>query len=79
MAAVRNCHSLPSETLRISCSRVSALPSQRVYLRCELGIEEYVNRWLGDDFAQVGEHARDEVLPGLWPWLRKRDSSVLAA
>jgi hypothetical protein len=33
---------------------------------------EYVNRWLGDDFAQVGEHARDEVLPGLWPWLRKR-------
>jgi hypothetical protein len=50
----------------------SAVPSQRVYLRCELGIEEYVNRWLGDDFAQVGEHARDEVLPGLWPWLRKR-------
>ncbi|MGH3244739.1 MAG: hypothetical protein ACRDOI_00775 [Trebonia sp.] len=50
----------------------SALPSQRVYLRCELGIEEYVNRWLGDDFAQVGEHARDQVLPGLWPWLRKR-------
>jgi hypothetical protein len=50
----------------------SALPSQRVYLHCELGIEEYVNRWLGDDFAQVGEHARDDVLPGLWPWLRKR-------
>jgi hypothetical protein len=50
----------------------SALPRQRVYLRCDLGIEDYVNRWLGDDYAQVGEHSRDEVLPGLWPWLRER-------
>ena len=50
----------------------SAAASQRLYLRCDLGIDEYVNRWLGDDFAQVGEHSRDEVLPGLWPWLRER-------
>jgi hypothetical protein len=57
---------------RVQLAFRSALPSQRVYLRCELGIEEYVNRWLGDDFAQVGEHARYEVLPDLWPWLRKR-------
>lgn len=50
----------------------SAAASQRIYLRCDLDIEEYVNRWLGDDFAKVGEHSRDEVLPGLWPWLQKR-------
>lgn len=50
----------------------SAAPSQRVYLRCDLDIEEYLNRWLGDDFAEVGEHSRDEVLPGLWPWLQRR-------
>jgi hypothetical protein len=50
----------------------SAAASQRVYLRCDLDIEEYVNHWLGDDFAQVGEHSRDEVLPDLWPWLRER-------
>jgi hypothetical protein len=50
----------------------SAAPIQRVYLRCDLDIAEYVNRWLGDDFAKVGAHPRDEVLPGLWPWLQKR-------
>jgi hypothetical protein len=50
----------------------SAAARQRVYLRCDLGIEEYVNRWLGDDFAQVGEHSRDEVLPDLWRWLQER-------
>jgi hypothetical protein len=50
----------------------SAAPIQRVYLRCDLDIEEYVNRWLGDDIAKVGAHPRDEVLPGLWPWLRDR-------
>lgn len=50
----------------------SAAASQRVYLRCDLDIEEYVNRWLGDDFARVGEHSRDKVQPDLWPWLRKR-------
>jgi hypothetical protein len=50
----------------------SAPASQRVYLRCDLDIEEYVNSWLGDDFAKVGEHSPDEVLPGLWPWLQRR-------
>jgi hypothetical protein len=50
----------------------SAAASQRVYLRCDLDIEEYVNRWLGDDFTKVGEHSRDEVVPGLWPWLQRR-------
>jgi hypothetical protein len=50
----------------------SAAASQRVYLRCDVDIEEYVRRWLGDDFAEVGEHPRDEVLPGLWPWLEER-------
>lgn len=49
----------------------SAAASQRVYLRCDLDIQEYAYRWLGDDFAQVGAHSRDEVVPDLWPWLRK--------
>jgi hypothetical protein len=50
----------------------SAAPRQRVYLHCDLDIGEYAHRWLGDDFAQVGEHSRDEVLLDLWPWLRER-------
>lgn len=50
----------------------SAAPVQRVYLRCDLDIREYVNRWLGDDFAKVGAHPSAEVLPGLWPWLQDR-------
>lgn len=50
----------------------SAAPSQRVFLRCQLGIDEYVHRWLGDDFARVGAHKRDRIWLDLWPWLLER-------
>lgn len=46
--------------------------SQRVYLTCDLGLEEYVRGWLGEDFAFVGGHHRDRVRPVLWPWLLER-------
>jgi hypothetical protein len=46
--------------------------SQRVYLTCNLGLEEYVRGWLGEDFAFVGGHHRDRVRPVLWPWLLER-------
>jgi hypothetical protein len=50
----------------------SAAASQRVFLHCHLGIDEYVHRWLGDDFACVGAHERDRIWPSLWPWLLER-------
>jgi hypothetical protein len=45
---------------------------QRVYLTCNLGLEEYVRGWLGEDFDYVRGHHRDEVRPILWPWLLER-------
>lgn len=45
---------------------------QRLYLHCHLPVDEYVRRWSGGDFAQVGEHSSDEVRQRLWPWLRDR-------
>jgi hypothetical protein len=45
---------------------------ERVYLTCHLDLDEYVHRWLGEDFEKVGGHHRDQVGPVLWPWLLKR-------
>lgn len=46
--------------------------SQRVYLTCDLGLDEYVHGWLGEDFAYVGGHHAGQVRPVLWPWLLER-------
>ena len=46
--------------------------AQRLFPDCHLGITEYVHRWSGNDFAQVGAHRYDEIRENLWPWLRQR-------
>jgi hypothetical protein len=51
--------------------RFAAIP-QRIYLSCDLGLNEYVRRWEGEDFAYVGGHHCDQVRPVLWPWLLER-------
>jgi hypothetical protein len=47
-----------------------APPSQRLYLHCQLGTTEYIHRWLGDDFTQVGAHHYGSIRADLWPWLQ---------
>ncbi len=44
---------------------------QRVYLTCDLDLDEYVHGWLGNDFPYIRGYHRDEV-PDLWEWLLKR-------
>ncbi|HSZ69202.1 MAG TPA: hypothetical protein VK756_02460 [Solirubrobacteraceae bacterium] len=44
----------------------------RVYLSCRLDAVTYAARWQGEDWAQVGAHQPDTILPELWPWLLKR-------
>jgi hypothetical protein len=44
----------------------------RVYLTCGLDPGEYVRRWQGEDWKQVGAHHRNHILPDLWPWLLER-------
>jgi hypothetical protein len=47
--------------------------AQRLFFPdCRLDITEYVHRWSGNDFAQVGAHRYDEIRENLWPWLRER-------
>jgi O-acetyl-ADP-ribose deacetylase len=46
--------------------------AQRLFPHCHLDITEYVHRWSGNDFAQVGAHRHDEIRENLWPWLRGR-------
>ena len=50
----------------------SASILQRVYLHCDLDLDEYVHRWLGEDFEYVRGYHCDHVRPVLWPWLRER-------
>ena len=45
---------------------------QRLYLHPDLGLTEYIHRWLGEDFARVGGHHCDHIREGLWPWLQER-------
>jgi hypothetical protein len=40
---------------------------QRVYLTCDLGLGEYVNGRLGEDFGYVGGHHCGQVRTVLWP------------
>ena len=44
---------------------------QRLYLTCDLDLDEYVHGWLGKDFAYIRGYHRDEI-PDLWEWLLKR-------
>ena len=50
----------------------SAPKRVRVYLTCTLDAATYARRWQGEDWAHVGAHHRDKVLPELWPWLLER-------
>jgi hypothetical protein len=45
---------------------------QRLYTSCRLPVAEYIRRWAGADFAQVGAHRPDQIRKGLWPWLLER-------
>lgn len=44
----------------------------RLYPHCRLEATGYVRRWVGDDFAWVGGHPRQELRSDPWPWLRSR-------
>ena len=46
--------------------------NQRFFLHGHLKITEYVHRWSGEDFAQIGAHQFDDIRKHLWPWLRER-------
>ena len=50
----------------------NATPGQRLYLHCQLGITDYIDRWSEEDFEQVGTHHPDGIRGSLWPWLRER-------
>jgi hypothetical protein len=60
----------PNPYLAYRGARTSA---QRLYLTCDLPIDEYVKRWTGEDFSFVGGHLHGEVRHSLWPWLRDRN------
>jgi hypothetical protein len=46
--------------------------AQRIFPHCHLEITEYVHRWSGNDFGQIGAHRFDHIRENLWPWLRER-------
>jgi hypothetical protein len=48
--------------------RFATVP-QRLFTRTCLEADEYVRRWSGEDFSQVGAHHHDQVRSHLWPWL----------
>jgi hypothetical protein len=50
----------------------NAHPDQRLYLDCQLEITEYIQRWTGNDFAQIRAHHHDQIRQDLWPWLQER-------
>ena len=50
----------------------NARAPQRLYTSCRLPVAEYIRRWTGADFAQVGAHRPDQIRKGLWPWLLER-------
>jgi hypothetical protein len=49
-----------------------AAPRHRLFLHCHLEITEYIRRWSGDDFTQIGAHHYEDIRGTLWPWLRER-------
>jgi hypothetical protein len=51
--------------------RFATVP-QRLFTRTCLEAGEYVRRWSGEDFSQVGAHRHDQVRSHLWPWLCER-------
>lgn len=51
--------------------RFATVP-QRLFARTCLEVDEYVRRWSGEDFSQIGAHHYDQVRSDLWPWLCER-------
>lgn len=50
----------------------NAPEAQRLYPHCRLAPADYIRRWSGKDFDQVGAHRRNRIREELWPWLRER-------
>jgi hypothetical protein len=50
----------------------NAPAAQRLYLHCHLDPSDYIRRWSGKDFDQVGAHPHNRIREDLWPWLRER-------
>ena len=46
--------------------------AQRLYPHCHLDPPDYIRRWSGTDFDQVGAHPHNRIREDLWPWLRER-------
>jgi hypothetical protein len=46
--------------------------AQRLFLHCHLPVTDYVHRWSGRDFEQIGAHRHSDIRGNLWPWLRER-------
>lgn len=46
--------------------------AQRLYPHCHLDPSDYIRRWSGKDFDQVGAHPYNRIREDLWPWLRER-------
>jgi hypothetical protein len=45
---------------------------QRLYLTPAMSVEEYVQRWAGDDGEHISQHAASTIRSDLWPWLLER-------
>lgn len=50
----------------------TAPASRRLYMSPEIDPAEYARRWEGRDAQWVGQHAREELRPVVWPWLKQR-------
>ena len=50
----------------------NAPAAQRLGPHCHLDPADYIRRWSGEDFDQVGAHPHDRIREDLWPWLRER-------
>lgn len=46
--------------------------SRRLYMSPEIDPAAYARRWSGADARWIGQHAREEVRPVVWPWLKER-------
>lgn len=46
--------------------------SRRLYMAPKIDPVEYARRWEGNDAGWIGQHAREELRPVVWPWLKER-------
>lgn len=47
-------------------------PSQRLYMRPDIAVEDYARRWEGPDRDLIGRHPTEAAREILWPWLKER-------